>query len=140
MVNNKIFQFSCALMWGYKVEIDLDDCDTLDDIIIMAKASLNSFLEANNLLVLHEKVNKINYHIHNVTIQDVKNGPLNIHDKVHGYICDPHKKKHTLNNSVRSRLSDNDLYFILFCNVFLTIALFTFIFLMLTFIIKMGSN
>ena len=93
MVNYKTFQFSCDLVWGYKVEIDLDDCDTIDDIIVMATASLNSFLEANNLLILQEKVNKVNYHIHDVTIQDVKNGPLNIHDKVHGYICG-HFKKH----------------------------------------------
>ena len=87
MVNNKIFQFSCDLMWGYRVEIDLDDCDTVDDIIMLATVSLNSFLEANNLLVLQEKVNKINYHIHDITIDDLKNGPLNNHDQVHGYIC-----------------------------------------------------
>jgi hypothetical protein len=87
MVNNKIFQFSCDIMWGYKVEIDLDDCDTIDDVIMMATVSLNSFLEANNLLVLQEKVNKINYHIHDVTIEDIKNSPLNNNDKVHGYIC-----------------------------------------------------
>ena len=87
MVNNKIFQFSCDFMWGYRVEIDLDDCDTLDDIIMMATVSLNSFLEANNLLVLQEKVNKINYHIHDVTIDNIKNGPLNNSDQVHGYIC-----------------------------------------------------
>ena len=87
MVNNKIFQFSCDLIWGYRVEIDLDDCDTLDDIIMMATVSLNSFLEVNNLLVLQEKVNKKNYHIHDVTIDDIKNGPSNNHNQVHGYIC-----------------------------------------------------
>jgi len=74
-------------MWGYRVEIDLDDCDTLDDIIMMATVSLNSFLEANNLLVLQEKVNNINYHIHDVTIQDIKNSPLKKNDQVYGYIC-----------------------------------------------------
>ena len=87
MVNNKIFQFSCDLMWGYRVEIDLDDCDTLDDVIMMATVSLNSFLESNNLLVLQEKVNKINYHIHDVTIDELKNSQLNNHDQVCGYIC-----------------------------------------------------
>jgi hypothetical protein len=86
MVNKKIMQFSCDLMWGYKVEIDLDDCDTLDDIVVMAKASLYSFLESNNLQVLKEKIDIINYHIHDVSLQDIKNSSLN-NDNVHGYIC-----------------------------------------------------
>ena len=52
--------------------------------------------------------------------------------------CDPYEEKHISYNNTRSirRLSDNEIYFILFCNLFLTIALFAFIFLMLTFIIK----
>jgi hypothetical protein len=52
--------------------------------------------------------------------------------------CNPHEEKYTSYNSVRSsrRLSDNDLYFILFCNIFLTIAMFAFIFLIFTIIIK----
>ena len=87
MVNNKIFQFSCDHIWGYKVEIDLDDCDTNNDIIFMAKASVNSFLEVHNLLVLKEKVDKVNYHIHDVSIEDIKNSQLNHIDSVHGYIC-----------------------------------------------------
>ena len=87
MVNKKIFQFSCDLMWGYKVEIDLDDCNNIDDIIIMATVSLNSFLEANNLLVLQKKVNKINYHIHDNTIEDIKKKSKYNNDQVHGYIC-----------------------------------------------------
>ena len=87
MVNKKIFQFSCDIIWGYKVEIDLDDCDTINDIIFMAKVSIDSFLETHNLLVLKEKVDKINYHIHDVSIEDIQNGSINNHDKVHGYIC-----------------------------------------------------
>ena len=87
MVNNKIFQFSCDLMWGFKVEIDLDDCNNIDDIIFMARAIANSFLEAHNLIVLKEKIDKINYHIHDVSFEDIKNGPFNNYDKVHGYIC-----------------------------------------------------
>jgi len=87
MVNKKIFQFSCDLIWGYKVEIDLDDCDTINDIIFMAKASLDSFLETHNLLVLQEKIDKVEYHIHDILIKDIKNSQLNQHDKVHGYIC-----------------------------------------------------
>lgn len=56
--------------------------------------------------------------------------------------CDPHEKKHTSYSNTRSsrRLSDNDLCFILFCNVFLTIAVIIFIFLILTLIIKMGDS
>ena len=54
--------------------------------------------------------------------------------------CDPHEEKHTSYNSIRSSrtLSDSDLYFILLCNIFLTIAMFAFLFLILTIIIKMG--
>jgi hypothetical protein len=87
MVNEKVFQFSCDILWGYRTEIDLDDCDTLDDIVVLAVASLSSFLEAHNLLVLQEKIQQINYHIHDYTIEQLKQQQSNAHDNVHGYIC-----------------------------------------------------
>lgn len=52
--------------------------------------------------------------------------------------CDPHGINHTSFNS--SRLSNNELYCILLCNVFLTFALFAFIFLILILMAKMGES
>ena len=52
--------------------------------------------------------------------------------------CDPHGRDNTSFNS--SRLYNNNLYFILLCNVFLAIAMLAFIFLILTLIAKMGEN
>ena len=84
MVNYKKFQFSCNLMWGYRVNIDLDDCGSNDDIVDFAVISLKSFLETNNLEILLEKVNELNYHIHD-SFEDILT--RNTIDGIHGYIC-----------------------------------------------------
>jgi hypothetical protein len=52
--------------------------------------------------------------------------------------CDPHGRDHISFNS--SGLSNNDLYCILLCNVFLAIAMLAFIFLILMLITKMGES
>ena len=63
MVNLKTFQFSCDLMWGYRVKIDLDDCTSNDDIVEYGVSLLRSFLDSNNLEVLLVRINELDYHI-----------------------------------------------------------------------------
>ena len=87
MVNKKIFQFSCNYMSGFKVEVDLDDCSNIDDIVNYSKIFLKSFLESNNLFTIEEKTSKINYHIHDYTFDQLQNLQFNDTEKLHGFIC-----------------------------------------------------
>ena len=85
MVNFKTFQFSCDVMWGYRVEIDLDECESNDDIVEYGITLLKSFLDFNNLVVLLEKVNTLNYHVHD-SFEDILTKDTS-KDNIHGYIC-----------------------------------------------------
>jgi len=85
MVNFKTFQFSCDLMWGYRVNIDLDDCRSNDDIVDYGVSLLKSFLDSNNLEVLLMKINELNYHIHE-QFEDIVSRNTD-DNNIHGYIC-----------------------------------------------------
>jgi|SaaInlStandDraft_6_1057023.scaffolds.fasta_scaffold40739_3 hypothetical protein len=85
MVNFKTFQFSCELIGGYRCNIDLDDCKSLDDILQMSVSLLKSFLLTNNLYFLLEKVESFKYHIHDL-FEDILNKETPS-DNIHGYIC-----------------------------------------------------
>jgi hypothetical protein len=56
--------------------------------------------------------------------------------------CDPHEEKYKINMGgiYNTRLSDNELYFILFCNIFLTIVMITLLFFLTTFIVNILSS
>lgn len=83
MVNIKTFQFSDNIIWGFKVTIDMDLCDTNLDIINESKKQVLSFLDKNNLQLIKEKFNGTKYHIH-------KNfGDLFLNSDI-DYICTMH--------------------------------------------------
>ncbi len=86
MSNIRPFQFSCALFLGYRAHIDLDLCDTLDDIINSATQNLRNFLKSNNLEVLCEKLDNFHYHIHDTTFVDILMSTPTP-GKVEFYIC-----------------------------------------------------
>ena len=86
MVNFKTFQFSCDLMWGYRVKIDLDDCTSNDDIVEYGVSLLRSFLDSNNLEVLLIKINELDYHVHE-QFEDIISKNTNDSNNIHGYIC-----------------------------------------------------
>jgi len=86
MVKFKTFQFSCDLMWGYRVNIDLDDCRSNDDIVEYGVSLLKSFLDSNNLEVLSIKINELNYHVHD-NFEDIISRNTNDINNIHGYIC-----------------------------------------------------
>jgi len=83
MVNIKTFQFSDNIIWGFKVTIDMDSCDTNLDIINKSKNQVLSFLDKYNLQLIKEKFNVTNYHIHK------KFGDLFLNDDI-DYICTMH--------------------------------------------------
>jgi len=72
-------------MWGYRTNIDLDDCNSLDDIVQMSVSLLKSFLHMHNLECLLEKINKLEYHIHD-SFENLLNKDTT-DDNIHGYIC-----------------------------------------------------
>jgi len=87
MSNKRQFQFSCDLFWGYKINIDLDDCESIDDIIRIAIDNLSNFLNRNNLKVLQEKLQELHYHIHDYSFVDILMSQPTYSDESQFYIC-----------------------------------------------------
>ena len=71
MSNIRIFQFSCETFSGYKVEVDLDNVESMQDIIDYCVNNLRIMLFNNGLEVLIHKLNDINYHVHDITFENV---------------------------------------------------------------------
>lgn len=85
MSNVRIFQFSCDIFSGYKVEVDLDYVENLQEVIDYCVNRLKVLLSNNNLEILVNKINDINYHIHDITFEDILlSEPSN---KPQFYIC-----------------------------------------------------
>ena len=83
MVNNRDFQLSCRLFWGYKTTLDLDYFDTTDQILIAIKSGLDNFLRNANLICLAEDLDKMKFHSPSIESILLSNNPLDI-----VYICD----------------------------------------------------
>ena len=62
MTNNRTFQLSCRLFWGYKTTIDLDYIDTTNDIVKTITNRLDLSLRHLNLIFLTEELAKIDFH------------------------------------------------------------------------------
>ena len=71
MSNLRNFCLSCELFGGFKVRIDIDQCDNINSIIIRIKNSLKNILIENNLESLQNKLQNINYHIHDFSFVDI---------------------------------------------------------------------
>ena len=71
MSNIRIFQFSCNIFSGYKVEVNLDYVNNLKEVIDHCVNNLRIFLNNNNLEVLIHKLNSIDYHMHDITFGDI---------------------------------------------------------------------
>ena len=69
--NNKIFICSSNLFHGYKLNIDMNNCDNIDDILKIFKDSLINLLKNNNLEILVKELNNRNLHIHTHTFEDI---------------------------------------------------------------------
>tara|TARA_A100001015_G_C14931108_1_gene688473 strand:+ start:721 stop:987 length:267 start_codon:yes stop_codon:yes gene_type:complete len=71
MTNLRLCEFSCEYVGGYRIYVDLDECDSMDDIIKICVAKLNTFIKESNLISLKYKINNINYHVHDYTFEDI---------------------------------------------------------------------
>lgn len=67
----RIFEASCETFSGFQVNINITLIDTIDDIIKIFTKKLGNVLELNNLVLLKEKLNNINFHIHMATIEEI---------------------------------------------------------------------
>lgn len=61
----KIIQISDRLFWGYNMIVNLDNYTSFDELCMIIKNDLLSFLHKNNLMVLKEEAEKLNLHTHN---------------------------------------------------------------------------
>ena len=80
----KKFISSSNYFSGFSVDIDLDYCNNLNDIIIEFKKMLSFILKQFNFELLIDKLNNTNMHIHSYTFEDIL---LSDKDATF-YICD----------------------------------------------------
>ena len=60
----KVFQISSDIFWGFRVEVNLYNFTSLDEIIKYIKKEMKDFFKQENLLALSEKVDELNLHTH----------------------------------------------------------------------------
>ncbi len=82
--NFRKFVASSELFQGYTTMIDLNKCDTLDDIINIFVSRLHLTLVENNFIHLINRFHGCNFHIHGFSINDII---LSKSDTVF-YLCD----------------------------------------------------
>jgi len=63
--------FSCKLFFGYKCTIDLDECESCDDIINLSVIKLKDIFVTNHLELLVEELDGMKFHIHDVSFEDI---------------------------------------------------------------------
>ena len=80
----KKFCFSSIIVGGYEVNVDLDTVNTIKDIEQICTSQLIQFLVDNNLIEILEIMKNKTIHIHNLTMEDVKNSK----DTEILYVCD----------------------------------------------------
>jgi hypothetical protein len=83
-MNIKTFAISSALFSYYEKEINVDLVNSIDEIILLVVSELDKLFRENNLIMLSEKLNDCKFHVHDFTIEEVKNS---INDRKY-YICD----------------------------------------------------
>ena len=83
MVNNRTFQLSCDLFGGYKMTLDLDYIDSVNEITSYIKANLNNELRNLNLIGLAENLENLDLHCPSVETILIEYTPSDI-----VYICE----------------------------------------------------
>lgn len=77
MVHLREFIISEKTFWGFKTTVDLDEIDTLDEIVKAVIDKLRNILIENNLVVLKETLDgerghpPLNWHIHNSSLEEI---------------------------------------------------------------------
>jgi hypothetical protein len=71
MVNNRLFQISDNLFAGFRLLVDLDEIDNMDQIIDQIVNDLRNILKQHKLEILEMELNKKKFHIHDVTFEKI---------------------------------------------------------------------
>jgi len=77
MVHLREFIISEKTFWGYKTTIDLDEIDSLDEIVKAIIDKLRKVLIENNLVVLRETLDgergypHLHWHIHDSSFEEI---------------------------------------------------------------------
>ena len=81
---NRIFIASSELFSGFKVEINIQSIDTVDNIIKIFTDELKTVLKKYNFEILLESVNVGKFHVHSHTLEQIL---ISNKDEII-YICD----------------------------------------------------
>lgn len=71
MVNKRKFIISDDLFSGFEIIVDLDEHESLIDIINTITNALLTILKEKKLNILSQKLELINFHIHNYNFADI---------------------------------------------------------------------
>ena len=77
MVNYRTFEISDELFSGFRLKIDLDNIDCLDDIIAYFYQVLFNILTYYKLESLLAKLNRKSFHIHDYIMTDILLSDIN---------------------------------------------------------------
>jgi hypothetical protein len=80
---NRKFIASCEIFGGYEVIIDLNVCNSIDDIINIFYEHLRNYLMEGNLDILLTHLNQHKFHIHDYPWSNMLHSP----DETVFYIC-----------------------------------------------------
>ena len=80
----RTFHFSSRDVGGFQVKVDLNTVDTVKEIEQICTARIIDLLLRNNLTEMFSKVENKKFHIHDLTIEEIKNES----DTRMFYICD----------------------------------------------------
>ena len=81
---NRTFIASSELFSGFKMEINIQSIDTIDNIIKIFTDELKSILKKYNFEILLESVNVKKFHVHSHTLEQIL---ISNKDEII-YICD----------------------------------------------------
>jgi predicted transcriptional regulator len=81
---NRTFIASSELFSGFKMEINIQSIDTIDNIIKIFTDELKSILKKYNFEILLESVNVKKFHVHSHTLEQIL---ISNNDEII-YICD----------------------------------------------------
>lgn len=80
----KTFALSSALFSYYEKDIDVNEVESIDEIILLVVTELQDLLKRNNLDILSEELNKCKFHIHDYTFEVIRQES----SSAKFYICD----------------------------------------------------
>jgi len=71
MVNLRTVALSDTDFSDFQTKVDLDEVDSIEDVISYVTNQLKSILTENNLVSLSERVDRHAWHVHDYTIVDM---------------------------------------------------------------------